>query len=98
MATAKHLRMVGIVLVVLPYVASEYVDKFAVCRERVVGIIEGNQTYGNINNITIWERPLIYTGDIQGLDPRYSRANVLTLTLDGKHCAQFIRKCKRYPN
>lgn len=62
-------------------------DNFEGCRRRAQRIIQGKETYGSINNITIWdpERPLIYTGFVRGLDPHYSREDVLTLTYDGGH-------------
>lgn len=78
----------GVVLVLLSCVASEdYVDKFVVCRQLFLGIIDGNKTHGDINNVTIWERPFLYTGPVQGPDPSYSRADILTPTYEGEHCA-----------
>jgi len=85
MARANYFWAAGIVLVILSCVASGYVDKFDTCRHLVLGIIDGNKTYGDIDNITIWERPYIYSGGIRGLDPSYPRADILTLTYDGKH-------------
>ncbi|KAM7187294.1 hypothetical protein V8F20_011049 [Naviculisporaceae sp. PSN 640] len=58
-------------------------NKFDICRERVIGIMEGNTTYGDITNVTIWERPFIYTGNIQGLEPHLNRSDVLTITYEG---------------
>ena len=85
MSSANSLLAAGIVLVTIllvPCVALGYVDKFEVCRHLALDIIEGNRTYGDINNITIWELdpPYIYSGSIRGLDLRYPRADILTLT------------------
>ena len=97
MATAKACWTARIFLVVttLPCAygaASVWVDKFSSCRERTVNVLEGNQAYGDINNVTIWEHSYVYTGTIHGLDPHYSRANLVTLTFDGKHPERLIRK------
>ncbi|KAK0741302.1 hypothetical protein B0T18DRAFT_440629 [Schizothecium vesticola] len=64
-------------------VAGVFLTLLHQCQERVVGIIEGNQTYNGIDNTTLWNRPLVYTGPIRGMDPRYSRGEVLTLTYEG---------------
>jgi len=77
-------KRVFTILVLFPGVASGFDDKFKSCQKRVLGIIHDNIAYKDIDNTTIWERPFIYTGPIQGLDPHYSREDVLTLTYDGK--------------
>ncbi|OIW22757.1 hypothetical protein CONLIGDRAFT_694582 [Coniochaeta ligniaria NRRL 30616] len=79
----SSLWAVTAVLVFLPCISSEYVDKFQVCRNKTLGILAGNETLGDINNVTIWERGYMYTGPVQGLDPRFSREHILTLTYDG---------------
>lgn len=52
---------------------------------RALDIIRHNKTYGDINNITIWDpkRPLIYTGPVHRLNPPFLRQDILTLTYEG---------------
>ncbi|KAK0653105.1 hypothetical protein B0T16DRAFT_324002 [Cercophora newfieldiana] len=80
---SKQIGLSILLLVLLFSVVSASDNKFESCRDRVLGILNGTELYEGIDNITIWKYPFIYTGNIQGLDPRYRRKDILTLTYDG---------------
>ncbi len=67
----------------IPSAASDNAD-FGLCKTTVIGILAGNETLGDIDNITIFQRGYIYTGPIYGLHSEYPREDILTITYDGK--------------
>ena len=77
-------RAFTVAILCAPQAKADYVDKFDVCRARVHGILENGETFGDITNVTIWEYGHIFTGDIDGLVPPYSRHDILALTYKGK--------------
>jgi hypothetical protein len=65
-------------------VAAGFVDKFGLCKQRVLSVLNGMDSINNITNDTIWELDLIYDGPARELDPNYPRSQYLTLTYKGE--------------
>ncbi|KIL90227.1 hypothetical protein FAVG1_05957 [Fusarium avenaceum] len=62
----------------------QHLDKFDRCKIRLEGIMNGTETFGTINNVTVTE--FIYTGPVRGMKNEYartSRNNFTTLTTEG---------------
>jgi len=62
--------------------AVSYVD-FPSCEERVLGIIERGEVYGDIDNVTLEERGYRHHGIIHGLRPPLSSNTTVALTYAG---------------
>jgi hypothetical protein len=73
--------------VILSTPVEAYVDKFAVCKDRVNAVLNGTGTIGNISNATIWDYDYIYTGLARELVTSFPRNEFLTLTYKGNHCS-----------
>jgi hypothetical protein len=65
-------------------VSTGYVDKFAVCKRNILGVLNGTYSIGNITNTTILTYDYIYTGPVKELKPDFPRKDYLTLTYPGK--------------
>lgn len=66
-----------------------WTDKFAVCKQNVLGVLNGTHSMttasmANITNITIWDTGYIYNGSVRELKPSFNRSDYLTLTYEGK--------------
>ncbi|KAK4442510.1 hypothetical protein QBC34DRAFT_363639 [Podospora aff. communis PSN243] len=53
------------------------------CKTRIEGILNGTETYGAVTNWTIDELGYIYHGPVGGINPSFSRENLLVVTKDG---------------
>jgi len=83
---ARHsvLHVGTVVGLLVPGVVSfiGYLD-FPSCEERVLGIIERGESYGDINNVTLEERGYRYHDTIHGLRPPLSSNTTIALTYKG---------------
>jgi len=59
-----------------------FLDK---CKVHVVGILNGTETHGPINNETINESGILYHGSVAGINPNFPREDLLTVTPEGAH-------------
>jgi len=63
---------------------------FDQCQHRIEGILNGTETYGNIDKETIEELGYIYHGRVAGMNPDFPRENLLTITTRGMWTKYFI--------
>lgn len=70
--------------VCIGFTVAEKLDKFDQCKIRVNGILDDNETFGDINNETI--ASYIYDGPVRGMNAEFartSRDSFITLTTEG---------------
>jgi len=80
----RHYVIIGHLLLSAATHAQARLAPYEQCHQTFQAIINGSTSVGPINNVTIWNSGIIYTGTFEHLSSSFQRDSIITPTIYGK--------------